>query len=241
MNGSASGITDSPPSYVLVLSLEYRPAEAVGAASWEQRLAAFESQHLGGRRFAAYTEHTGAQEKIYVLAPLQSPATTHENRSEAATDARTRETFAALNESVKSSVGFVTTFIPELSNASGIGHDEPSAYVFLISARMKGGVGEEIKSLAREAGLKIVAAHRQHAQGRHFVTYHSYSEADDVFHVAVPLDRFDELDDWIGYGTLLREVYGVDEAARLLEVINQVIASSASRVGKRHSSDRNLV
>jgi hypothetical protein len=85
-----------------------------------------------------------------------------------------------------------------------------------------------------------VAAHRQHPKGRRFVTYHSYSGAEDVFYVAVPLDGFDEPDDWLDQSALLREVYGAEEAAKLLEVINQVIVGRAIRVGKYQLFNSNI-
>lgn len=229
-----SELIGSPPAYAFVLRLEYRPEDDGRAASWAQRLATLETRYLRGRSFVAYTEHTGPEENIYVLSPLQSPPTT-EKRDEVLTDTRSPETFQTLHASPSNSRSFIATFIPELSHPPSRKQPEPAPYVYLISATLKAGVTEEDKSAAREAGRKIVAAHRQHPRGRRFVTYHSYSGAEDVFYVVVPLDKLDEMDNRLDPRTLPREAYGADEAAKLLETINQVIVGHASHVGEYHS------
>lgn len=198
-----------------------------------QHLNASHARNLPGHGFAAYTEHGGSEQKIYVLVPLQSPGGTDE-RSDLLTDRQAQEALQTLGAGLKNSEGFIASYLPELSNPASEHQAEPSPYVHLTSFMIKTGLDEDATRAAREAVVKIVAAHRQNAKGRHFVTYHSYSGPDDVYHVAVPFASFDELDDRVGNLELAQEVYGEDEAAKLLLAINQVIAGSTSRVARYH-------
>lgn len=200
----------------------------------DQRLtASSHARNSLGHGFAAYTEYGSSEQKIYVLIPLQSPHETDE-RSSLVKDSRAQEALQTLGAGLKNSEGFIATYIPELSNPATEPQTEPAPYVHLISAMIKPELDEDLKRMAREAGEKIVAAHRRNAKGRRFITYHSYSGPDDVFHIAVPFTRFGELDDWVGNRELAQEEYGADEAAKLLDAVNQVIANSASRVAVHH-------
>jgi hypothetical protein len=223
---------DLPP-YALVLSLEYQPEDAGRVRRVGRELAAARAGRPPGYRFAAYTESVGSKQKIHVLAPLQSPQQTEEGNDFLA-GSLVQETLDALSENLKGNESFIATYAPDLSNPADEHEAGPFPYVYLISAVMKPGLADEIKSRAREAGRKIVAAHRQHARGRNFITYHSYDGPDDVFYVAVPFNRFSELDGWIDNQELLQEVYGEAEAAGLLSGIGQVTAKSASRIAKYH-------
>ena len=199
-----------------------------------QRLTASHGRNSTGRGFAAYTEYGSSEQKIYVLIPLQSPPETGE-RSSLVIDSRAQEeALQTLGAGLKNSEGFIATYIPELSNPFAEPQLKAAPYVHLISAMIKPEAGEDLKRMAREAGKKIVAAHRRNAKGRRFVTYHSYSGPDDVFHVAVPFTSFGELDGWVGNRELAQEEYGADEAATLLDAVSQVIANSASRVAVHH-------
>lgn len=232
MSLPVSEINNLPP-YALVLSLEYQPEDAGRVRRVGRELAASRAGAQPGYRFAAYTETVGAKQKIHVLAPLHSP-----HQSADANDflagSRVQETLDALAENLQSNESFIATYVPELSNPFD-GHEAgPFPYVYLLSAVMKPGLADEMKSEALEAGRKIVAAHRQHTRGRNFITYHSYDGPDDVFYVAAPFNRFSELDEWIDNQELLQEVYGEAEAAGLLSGIGRVTAKSASRIAKYH-------
>jgi hypothetical protein len=198
-----------------------------------RRLTASRARNPAGRGLAAYTEYGGPGQKIYVLIPLQSPHETGEG-SGLVIDGWAEEALQTLGAGLKNGEGFIATYVPELSNPPAEPQTEAAPYVHLTSATIKPESGEELKRMAREAGEKIVAAHRRNAKGQRFVTYHSYSGPDDVFHVAVPFDSFGELDGWVGNRELAREEYGADEAAKLLDAVSRVIADSASRVAVRH-------
>jgi hypothetical protein len=235
----ASEINSLPP-YALVLSLEYRPEDAERVLQISQHLAASHAQHPDGYRFAAYTEDGGPVQKIHVLAPLQSPHETAERRNVLADDGRAQEALADLYAHLKNSESFIATYIPKLSNPFNGRRSGPVPYVYLISTMIKPGLTEEARASAAEAGRKIVAAHRQSEKGRNFVTYHSYSGTDDVFHVAVPFVNRGELDEGVENHELLREAYGAEEAARLLDAVGRVSVKIVSRVAKYHSFISNI-
>ncbi|HEX7175426.1 MAG TPA: hypothetical protein VF240_09220 [Pyrinomonadaceae bacterium] len=230
---------NSLPPFALVLSLEYRPEDAGQVLQLGQQLAASHAEHPRGYRFAAYTEDAGPVQKIHVLAPLQSPHETEERRNVLA-DTQAQEALANLYEHLKNSESFIATYIPELSNPFTGGQSGPVPYVYLISAMIKPGLTEEARASAREAGRKIVAAHQQSVKGRNFVTYHSYSGTDDVFHVAVLFAGLGELDEWVENHELLREAYGAEEAARLLDAVGRVSVKYVGRVAKYHPFISNI-
>jgi hypothetical protein len=157
-----------------------------------------------------------------------------EEGSDFTTQVHARETLETITEGLKASESFIATYIPELSNPPAENQTGPSPYVRLISATIKPDLTADYTKTARDAAQKIVAAHQQNIKGQHFVTYHSYGGSDDIFHIAVPFTSLDELDERVSNQELLQEVYGEDEAARLLEAVNQAVVKSASRVAEHH-------
>lgn len=224
------------PSYALVLSLEFGVDGDGPAPMLEQRLAALEAEQLRGHSFLAYTDLSGSEQTVYVLAPLESPAETGQGRGRSPYSPM-GPTLQTSVESLKHARGFIAAHIPELSSAAPGRRLETALYVRLISAVMKPGLAEEARAAAWEAGRKIAAAHRQSAEGRSFVAYRSYSGVEEMVHVAVALDTVDGLDEWTANRKLLQEVYGADEAASLMEAVAQAVARSTSSVVKRHPSN----
>lgn len=230
MSALASEI-NSLPLYALVLALEC--VEEDYGRMLQMGLASSQAQHKPACSLAVYRKYLGSEQKIYVLAPLQPTPETQQG-SGLPKQSLGLEVLETLMDGLKTSESFIATYIPELSNPPTGNQLEPSPYAQLISATIKPNLAESQTKVAREAAKKIVAAHQQNTKGRRFITYHSYNTADDVFHIIVPLNSLVELDDPVDNRELAQEMYGADEAARLLEAINQVVVESASCVAEYH-------
>jgi quinol monooxygenase YgiN len=182
-------------------------------------------QHDNGNNWAGFSQLFGGPEAIfYFFLPTQKLGEIDDwlpNTKVVADihgEAAAEKIFRTLGESSKS-MSKILAYAPGISNPDPAWTGAVPQFVYHIRAQAEPGKVSDYAALVQ----KLVAAHKDHPSGLHWVGYSVLAGGEaGEFHFFVGMQKLGEMDAWPMGPELIEEKYGEEEAGKLLGALPQV-------------------